>query len=468
MIEKGTRFYRRMVFLLVATGVFLSTMDSSMVNIALPSIMRSFSTSLAMTQWVILMYLLTITVSLLIWGHLADCYGQGRIYIVGMLVFTIGSGVCYLSPFLSFLVFFRFVQGVGAAMMMSSGPAIIKSVFPKDKLGSGLGLLGIATSIGLMSGPVISGYLIRYYSWRTIFLVTIPVSTVMFFFGWLVLLKDLPKGCRKGKAGFDWYGGTLWILLVSLMVIIVTLSKNIGIILVSIGGIFFFFGAKLFWEIEKDQQNPLLPLFLLKRKYFCIATATAALSFIVLFVVLILMPFFMDFVLKLPADMIGYVMMAVPLTLFVVSPVSGWLYDSIGARFLTTAGLALCFYSLVLLCFLTPQSTPVDIAWRLAMLGTGQSLFLSPNTASALARIERQHSGITSGMLATSRNIGMLLGVALSGMVFGHLFSYFSGSHDLKEFASYQTEAFMHAFQITLGGTAVLALLGVFISMIRK
>jgi hypothetical protein len=121
-----------------------------------------------------------------------------------------------------------------------------------------------------------------------------------------------------------------------------------------------------------------------------------------------------------------------------------------------------------LLCFLTPQSTPVDIAWRLAMLGTGQSLFLSPNTASALARIEKQHSGITSGMLATARNIGMLLGVAFSGMVFGLFFSYFSGGYELKQFALYDTGAFMHAFQITLGGAALLAMLGGVISVMRK
>jgi EmrB/QacA subfamily drug resistance transporter len=466
-MDKGA-LYRWMVFLLVATGVFMSTMDSSMVNIALPSIMRSFSTTLALTEWVVLMYLLTITVSLLIWGHLADCYGQGRIYIIGMSVFTIGSGVCYFSPFLSFLIFSRFIQGLGAAMMMASGPAIIKSVFPHDQLGRGLGFLGIATSVGLMSGPVISGFLIRYYSWRTIFVVTIPVSLVMFVFGGLFLIKGLPKGNRERTFFFDWYGSTLWILLVSLAVILTGYAKDAGTIVLSVGSICFIFVARMFWKIEKGQRDPLLPILLLRRRYFSIAMATAALSFIVLFIVLILMPFFMDFVLRLPADMIGYVMMAVPLTLFVVSPVSGWLYDNIGAKFLTTAGLALCFYSVILLCFLGPESKPLDIAWRLALLGTGQSLFLSPNTASALARIEKQYTGITSGMLATSRNIGMLLGVALAGMLFGVFFSYFSGGHDLHEFAPYQVGAFVQAFQTTLAGAAVLALVGGIVSVMRE
>ena len=192
-MEKISCSPRRLVFLLVATGVFLSTMDSSMINVALPSIMRSFSTTLSLAEWVVLMYLLTITVSLLIWGYLADSIGLGRIYLLGMLIFTLGSSVCYLAPSLSSLIFFRFVQAIGAAMMMASGPAIIKNVFPREQLGRSLGFLGVATSIGLMSGPVISGFLLRYYSWRAIFLVTVPVSLGAFLLGRFFLMQYLPQ-----------------------------------------------------------------------------------------------------------------------------------------------------------------------------------------------------------------------------------------------------------------------------------
>jgi len=291
---------------------------------------------------------------------------------------------------------------------------------------------------------------------------------MMFVFGWVFILNGLPKGNRKRALVFDWYGSALWVLLVSLAVIITSHAKDIGILGISLGAVLFALVSKLFWKIERIHRDPLLPLLLLKRRYFGIAMATVAFSFIVLFIVLILMPFFMDFVLKFPADTIGYVMMAVPLTLFVVSPVSGWLYDNIGARFITTAGLALCFFSVVLLCFLGPESKPVDVAWRLTLLGTGQALFLSPNTASALSRIEKQYTGVTSGMLATSRNIGMLLGVALAGVIFGAFFAYFSGGGDLKEFTSYQAGAFMQAFQTTLGGAAILSLVGGVLSILRE
>ena len=150
-------------FCMVAIGVFLSTMDSSMVNVALPTIMRSFTTTLAQTEWVALIYLLTITITLLIWGRLSDRLGKGKMYLLGMLLFSIGSVLCYLSSSLSMLIFCRFIQACGASMMMSSGPAIIKMVFPLHQLGRALGLVGIATSIGLMSGPVVSGFLIHFF-----------------------------------------------------------------------------------------------------------------------------------------------------------------------------------------------------------------------------------------------------------------------------------------------------------------
>jgi EmrB/QacA subfamily drug resistance transporter len=469
MIFMEKRARGRLVFFLVATGVFLATMDSSMINVALPSIMRSFSTTLARTQWVVLMYLLTITVSLLIWGYLGDCYGQGRIYLYGMLVFTFGSTVCYLAPTLALLVFFRFVQALGAAMMMASGPAIIKTVFPREHLGRALGFLGIATSIGLMSGPVISGFLIRYSSWRTIFLVTVPVSLGAFLMGELFLERDLP--CRNESKGvpFDWSGSLVWIMLVALAVIFISHAHEVGTVLKIFSAILLGGVVWLFLILEKRHTVPLFPLFLFRKKQqYGLALIVASLSFVVLFIVLIVMPFYMDFVLRIQVDRIGYVMMAVPLTLFIVSPISGWLYDMIGARFLTTTGLAISCLAVILLSFLNTESTPLAITWRLALLGTGQSIFLSPNTASVLARIEKKYTGITSGMLATSRNIGMLTGVAIAGMAFTTFFSIFSGGLDLKEYSILQVDAFMHAFQSTLGIAALLALVGGILSMLRE
>lgn len=453
------------LFFLVATGVFLSTMDSSMVNVALPTIMRSFSTTLAQTEWVALIYLLTITVTLLIWGRLSDRLGKAKIYLLGMLVFTIGSVACYLAPTLSVLIFCRFIQACGASMMMSSGPAIVKMVFPVHQLGRALGLIGIATSIGLMSGPVISGFLIQFYSWRALFLVTVPVSLLCFGVGWFWLLPAIPPAVRSlQKTDFDWAGLLIWTLLIVLTVLASTHHGAFpgGMVLAGLFG--FCLLLFLFRVVEQRAEAPLLPLLLFRDRHYTIAMSCAALSFVVLFVVLLLIPFYLDYVLRLPVDRIGLVMMAVPLAVFVISPLAGWLYDRMGARMLTTGGLAICCLALICLCFLGEQSSVIDVVWRMVLLGAGQALFLSPNTASVLATVDPHHIGITSGVLATARNLGMLIGVTLAGLVFGEVFSLLSGGLDLKDFNSVHTAAFIRSLQISFALTALVAMAGALLS----
>jgi EmrB/QacA subfamily drug resistance transporter len=457
------------VFFMVAVGVFLSTMDSSMINVALPSIMRSFGTTLPRTEWVVLIYLLTITVSLLFWGRVGDQFGKGVVYLTGMFVFSVGSMACYLSATLAQLIFFRFIQALGAAMMMATGPAIIKMFFPIGQLGLALGLVGIATSIGLMTGPVISGILIHSYSWRAIFLVTVPVSVAVFLAGWFYLRPQVgDRKMKKSALSFDWYGMLLWTGMLTVLVLLSTHYKGVSAQLLVFEGVAFFLLLILFVKTESRHLAPLLPLTLLRDRSFFIAIFCAALSFAVLFVVLILMPFYLDYVLGLPVKQIGFVMMAVPIAVFIVSPLSGYFYDRIGARFLTTAGLSVAALGLLLLCFLSADSSPFTVAWRLAVLGCGQALFLSPNSATVLDNVGHDQAGVSSGMLATARNLGMLVGVSLAGLVFGMVFSHLSGGLDLKEYGPEQVQIFIPSLRITFAFTAVLSVAGAILSGLRK
>lgn len=459
---------RWLFFLLVATGVLLSTMDSSMINVALPSIMRSFSISLAATQLVVLAYLSTITISLVFWGHIADIWGRGEIYLKGMLIFAGASIGCYLSASLVPLILFRCIQGLGAAMMMSSGPAIIKMVFPADQLGRGLGLIGLATSCGLMCGPVVSGFLIHYFSWRLIFLVTLPVSVFMCIVGHISLLSHLQNAVERQKKRFDWLGFSLWGFLVVFFVILVSLTETMTAGRYAIASILFIALLTLFFRIERYVQEPLIPFFLFRERYFSTAVVTAGLSFAILFIILLLMPFYLDYILGLSADRIGLVMLAVPVTLVVVSPLSGWLYDKKGARMLTTLGLAVSCLAILTLLGLDGDSKEVDVAARLALLGAGQATFLSPNSASVLARVSEGYTGVAAGILATARNLGMLLGVGLSGLIFSIIFSLFSGGGSLHAFQPGQTEVFMLSLRWTFGLAAIMAALGCVLSSLRE
>ena len=220
----------------------------------------------------------------------------------------------------------------------------------------------------------------------------------------------------------------------------------------------------LFRMVEQRAEAPLLPLLLFRDRHYTIAMSCVALSFVVLFVALLLIPFYLDYVLRLPVDRIGLVMMAVPLAVFVVSPLAGWLYDRMGARLLTTGGLAICCLALICLCFLGEQSSVIDVVWRMVLLGAGQALFLSPNTASVLATVDPHHIGITSGVLATARNLGMLIGITLAGLVFGEVFSLLSGGLDLIDFSSVHTTAFIRSLQISFALTALVAMAGALLS----
>lgn len=461
-------------FFLVATGVFLATMDSSMINVALPSMMRSLHTTLAQIEWVAISYLLTITSTLLLWGRLSDRLGKVPTYLLGMLVFTLGSATCFCANSLLLLVLCRCLQATGASMMMASGPAIITAIFPAHQLGRSLGILGIATSIGLMSGPVVSGFLLRFFSWRAIFLVTVPISLSCCAGGWLVMRTNRttsspPASCRDSSSSFgmDWPGLILWTLLITTTVLAATHYRTLPSGGVAIAASIFCLALFLFIRTERRAAAPLLPLVLFQSRPYTIGIICAALSFAILFMALILTPFYLDFILQVPVQRIGLIMMATPVAVFLVAPLSGHLYDHIGGRFLTTGGLLLCGLALLSFSFLAQNSNELSVVSRLALLGAGQALFLSPNSASLLSSARPGQLGITSASLATARNLGMLAGITLAGLLFGGLFSVLTGGLDLKDFTPAQTEAFIQALHITFGLTAIMALAGVRLSWSR-
>ncbi len=478
-MQKELEQQRWRIFMIVSAGVFMATMDSSMLNVALPEIMKDFQSSLALTEWIVLIYLLTITGLLLFWGNLSDRICRGKIYSTGMLIFTFGSFFCAAAPEVHSLIFFRFTQALGASMMMACGPALIKSSFPASQIGRGLGLIGVATSLGLMSGPVISGILIRWVHWRFIFLVTVPVGLLFFLLG----RRPLTQLCsqqhshqkpKKDTIPFDTKGTVLWILSVTITLLLATHATVIGDGKGIMQSLVFQTGlilALVCWALlliqEKRYKAPLLPLALFKKRFFLMAILSAHLSFAVLFSVLILIPFYLDKILHLSSDKIGYVMMAVPACVFIVSPIAGKIHDRTGAKVIATCGLFCCFLSLFFLTNLSVDSSPISVAVRLALLGFGQAMFLSPNSAAALSGVPHRKAGVTASLLATSRNFGMLLGTVFTGLIFTLYFSSFTGGLDMKDFTPEMASDFMMAMKRTFQYWMILALGGVFASWFR-
>ncbi len=460
------------VLLLVGTGVFMSTLDSSMLNVALPSIMQAFNSSLALTEWVIIIYLLTITVMLLFWGQLSKQYGQQRIYYLGALIFALGSLLCFLSPSIGLLIFCRFIQAIGASMMMAMGPALIKSAFPTEQLGRALGQIGIATSMGLMTGPAVSGLLIRWTNWRTLFLITVPVGLLVYVLGRKSILAITPDSSKEDHP-FDTMGALLWAVAVTLTLVLTTHAPSFtgsgysSLILLTTG----ISTALLCWILlarhEIKHQFPLLPLRLFKERFFSMAMLSAMLSFCVLFFVLLLIPFYLQSIKQLSPDQTGYVMMALPLCVFFVSPLAGTLHDRIGARIIASTGLAICLLGLLVLTTVKASTSPWLIAALLSLLGFGQAMFLSPNSAAALSGVNHQQAGVTSSLLATARNMGMLIGTALAGLIFSVFFSRLTGGLDMKDCTPEYTPQFLMALKRTFQAAALLAAAGMAASWLR-
>ncbi|MGV1100223.1 MFS transporter [Thiovibrio sp. JS02] len=454
-----------LTFLLVASGVFMSTLDSSMVNIALPSIMKDFNSPLKDTEWVVMIYLLTITATLLFWGHLSDRIGRGRIYSTGMLIFGGGSLACAYAPTLAFLVSARLLQALGAAMMMSTGPAIIKETFPPEQLGRSLGLIGMAVSLGLMSGPSLGGILLELYSWRALFFLTVPLGLAFAFLG----ARILPGPNRHFSAPLDWLGALSWATALTLFSLALTHATaadwSLGNLLLASGTGALAFAC--FLKLEAMVPHPLLALHLFRQRHFSMAIVSAILSFMVLFAVILLTPFHLDRVLGLTPAKIGLVMLAIPSSILVVSPVAGWLSDSVGARLLSTLGLSISTSGVLLLARIDSQTTPLVIAGHLVLLGFGQAMFLSPNSASVLAHVNRNEAGAAAALLATARNLGMLLGIAQAALLFSLFFRESTGGLDLRDFSPAHRDFFISALHAAFAGAGCTGLIGIVLSWRR-
>ncbi|MDY0162641.1 MFS transporter [Desulfobotulus sp.] len=454
------------VFFLVAIGVFMSTLDSSIVNIALPTILKEFGSSLAITEWVVMVYLLTITCFLLTFGRLGDILGRKRIYAAGLFVFTLSSLFCALAPHIGMLIAARLLQGLGSAMIMACTPALLVDAFPDSQRGRILGLNGAVVACGLTAGPAIGGFLLSVASWRLIFYVNIPIGLV----ATLLVLRYLKESTRqKGIRNFDWQGTLLAALSMGLLLMALTHGYDWGFTS------FLFLGilglslvcALLFILTEKKKPEPMLDLSLFQNRLFALPALCGMLLFCSLFFMVFLMPFYLMLPAGFSSSLAGKMLMIPFAFLLIFSPLSGSLSDRMGSRFLCTLGLFIMACGLFFLSCLTATETIWDIAWRLAMVGIGTAIFVSPNSATVMGGVPATHRGSGGAVLASARNLGMVLGVALAGAIFHFVFDRNSAGASLSAFSPEHAEVFMQAFRTAMATGACLALFSMIPSWMR-
>ncbi len=463
------------VLVIVAVGVFMATIDSSIVNISLPSIAHYFGVPLSGTvEWVVIAYLVVVAALLLSVGRLADLIGRKTIWSVGLVIFTVGSALCGLAPTLLLLVAARAFQGIGGALLMAVSPVMLTSAFPPQERGRALGLNAVVVALGVSVGPTVGGFLTEQFTWRAIFYVNLPIG-VIGFIATILVLRDT---AARRRSRLDMWGAVLLAVGLATLTLGLSFGQEWGWtspqLLASLGTAVVALVALVIVELRVPA--PTVDFSLLRNRVFASANVSLVLSFLALFAVSFLLPFYLEELRGYSAEQAGLLLTPLPLTIAVVAPWSGALADRIGTRWLASIGLALACVGLILISQLGPHDSVPDIIWRLCVTGLGQGLFQSPNNSALMGAAPRERQGTASGFLATGRVMGQSVSVALAGAIFagagaaaaGSQLAAMQGSHGANpaQVAALQ-QTFVTGFHSAFVVCAAIAAVGVLTSLVR-
>ncbi len=466
-LDKSVKNDKWKVFFLVATSIFMSTLDSSIVNVALPSMMQNLHTSIETIQWVVLIYLMTVSSLLLTFGRLSDIRGRKIVYVLGFTVFTAGSWICGMATSPTLLIVSRAFQGVGASMLMACSPALVVDAFSEKERGKALGMMGAVVAAGLTTGPVLGGIILEYFSWRFIFYVNIPIGMLAVIGGMIILKK--PSFSMGSHEPLDKTGTALLIVTISSLIVFMTQVPEWGIR--SLKGMlmfgFFVLSSLAFVINESRSRYPLFDMTLLKIRLFIFPLLSSAVLFAGLFIIIFMMPFYLTYPCGFSASKIGGIMIVPFLFLLFVSPVAGMLYDNLASRKLCMMGMGFLGLSQFSLIFIDPSMGVISILWRIGLAGLGTALFVSPNNTAIMSAVPLPRRGVASGTVATSRNLGMVIGVALAGLVFSTSFSGFTEGVALENYVKEMEPWFMNSFKRTMMMGVILSVLGLGVTFAR-
>ncbi len=398
---------RRAALAVACFGAFVAALSTSLVAISAPSVARDLGVTPAAVSWVLTAYLLTVSALLATAGRLGDVLGSRRVYMAGFGVYGLGGLACALAPSLGALVAARVVQGIGSAMLMATGPAIVARAFPPEQRARGLGTQLAFTYVGLTIGPTLGGLLVSSLGWHAVF----ATNAVAGLVGAVLAARSLPRPEAKATAAlrFDPMGSLL--LAVGLTALLLALRKDatapIPTALVAVA-VLVAFGVH-----EARHPSPILPVTLLRVPAFTSSLVGAMLLYVVLFVVAYALPFHLQVARGLAPARAGLLMTAQPAVMAVTAPLSGLLADRFGARLPSIVGMGTIAGGLTLLAA-APAATSVVVAVSLALLGLGAGLYVAPNNAAIMGAAPRERQGTAAAMAATARNVGMACGIALS------------------------------------------------------
>ena len=401
--------------LVILTGITLSVLDATLINVALPTIAHDLHATPSQVVLVVNGYQIAIVTLLLPLATLGDRVGYRRVYRIGLLLFTLASAACLFAQTVPQLALARAIQGLGAAGIMSVNAALVRLIYPRRLLSRGIALNSLTVAAASAAGPSVAAAVLSFGPWQWLFLINLPIGIAAF----IGAMRFLPTS-HKSTAPFDLPSAALSMLTFGLVFAAMdllghqrfdALTAALLVVGVTIGIVFVRRQLRL--------PLPLLPVDLLRIPLFALSIATSVCSFTAQMIAFVSLPFFLQRTLGYSAVETGLLMTPWPLALMVAAPLSARLLDRHPAGLLGGIGLAIFCSGLLALALLPTDPVAADVAWRIALCGVGFGLFQAPNNHTILTAGPAHRSGGASGMLGTARLTGQTIGATLVALIFG-------------------------------------------------
>ncbi len=432
------------MFIIVAVGNFIAMLDSTSVNLALYPMSVDLNVTMGQIQWVMIAYMLVLTVFLPFFGKLGDIFPKNKLYSLGFFIFGAGAFLNTTAHSFIPLIVFRCIEAVGASVMLSNAQAVIATIFHGKRRGKALGLNGCVVALGGVTGPAVGGILIHLFGWHAVFYPCIPVAVA----GTYLAYKFLPSKAKKLITNFKFdYKGFIYFT-ISLFALLLAISEGhswgwnsvriiiLGVTTLIFGGLFYFRDHKI--------NYPLIDFSMFKIKPFTYGNLAVMMSYMAMYTNSILLPFFLQEILKYNPFVTGLLILPYSLTLSVAAPISGRLSGIYGSRYLTLAGASVYCVALLMFTLFEKDAAVWQIILASGVMGIGNGLFQSPSNNAIMTSVESHELGIASGILALSRNMGNILGVAVTITLFETFRNLFINHGKIYE------TAFLYSYKTTM------------------
>lgn len=406
------------ILIVVAVTSFMGTFLISSVNIALPALETDFGLDAVRLSWMVTAFLLASAIFLLPVGRLADTKGVRNLFKIGLFIFTLTSLLCAIAPNGMLLILFRFLQGTGAALTTTTGPAILVSVFPAQQRGRVLGISVSSVYLGLATGPLFGGFLTQSFGWRSIFYLSTLMGLAAIIVAYLYLGRDGIRGARKyiNFKGLLYYMPGLFLLVSGSSWI----PGTTGWVMIGIG-LLLLVG---FWLHESKSQAPVFDTRLFsKNRLFAFSNLAALINYSATFAIVFFLSLYLQKIQMLSPREAGSILIAQPIMMAIFSPLAGRLSDRIQPRYLATLGMSMCTLGLAAFAFLGQETSIGIIVGILIFVGLGFAFFSSPNMNTIMGSVDRHQYGIASGTSATMRVLGQMTSMTIATIFFALLFS---------------------------------------------